>query len=330
MFIFGGAIDNNVRSGETCRFRFSAYPKCALHDDFGRLLNSRLFCDVEFVVGGSSTRRRPRYRPTSPWSRLDPFSGSESVGRLSAERSDSRSFMAPPICPPKRCRFCSPADDGHLSSGGAVQHAPTGAAVRALPRGHHHQLNNYERNTGTTLEQDMEHFLNSIGREFCDITLMMDKELIPAHKDVLTARCSYFEGLFRSFMPPKNSVNIQIGEMIPSAVSFRSLLRYICYADVSMTPEDSLYLFAVPVFYGFTNNRLQAFCKLNFEMNVPIENVIQILEAGDKMQAHDTKNYALSLIVHYIGKVVRLPVSSSWIADCCSTSSRPWRTSEPR
>ncbi|KAL7299462.1 hypothetical protein TKK_0007702 [Trichogramma kaykai] len=314
MFIFGGAIDNNVRSGETCRFRFSAYPKCALHDDFGRLLNSRLFCDVEFVVGGSSTRRRPRYRPTSPWSRLDPFSGSESIDGAELHLRGSHRPDEEDRRPAEQSH--SPADDGHLSSGGAVQHAPTGAAVRALPRGHHHQLNNYERNTGTTLEQDMEHFLNSIGREFCDITLMMDKELIPAHKDVLTARCSYFEGLFRSFMPPKNSVNIQIGEMIPSAVSFRSLLRYICYADVSMTPEDSLYLFAVPVFYGFTNNRLQAFCKLNFEMNVPIENVIQILEAGDKMQAHDTKNYALSLIVHYIGKVRTCQDMTSGGTDC--------------
>lgn len=47
MYIFGGTIDNNIRSGETYRFQFSSYPKCTLHDDFGRLLNSRLFCDVE-------------------------------------------------------------------------------------------------------------------------------------------------------------------------------------------------------------------------------------------------------------------------------------------
>lgn len=56
MFIFGGTVDNNIRSGETYRFQFSSYPKCTLHDDFGRLLNSRLFCDVEFVVGETETR----------------------------------------------------------------------------------------------------------------------------------------------------------------------------------------------------------------------------------------------------------------------------------
>jgi hypothetical protein len=76
MFVFGGTVDNNIRSGEMYRlvgvvfvehfelmtgelslmltlhrFQFSSYPKCTLHDDYGKLLESRLFCDVEFLVG---------------------------------------------------------------------------------------------------------------------------------------------------------------------------------------------------------------------------------------------------------------------------------------
>lgn len=89
--------------------------------------------------------------------------------------------------------------------------------------------------------------------------------------------------------------------------SFDSLLRYIYYGDVNMPPEDSLYLFSAPYFYGFTNNRLQAFCKQNLEMNVTFENVIQILEAADRMQATDMKKYALGIIVHYFTKVAKLP-----------------------
>lgn len=50
MFIFGGTVDNNVRSGEMYRFQFSSYPKCTLHEDFGKILESRQFCDVEFVA----------------------------------------------------------------------------------------------------------------------------------------------------------------------------------------------------------------------------------------------------------------------------------------
>lgn len=95
--------------------------------------------------------------------------------------------------------------------------------------------------------------------------------------------------------------------MIPSKESFHSLLRYIYYGDINMPPEDSLYLFSAPFFYGFTNNRLQAFCKQNLEVNVTFENVIQILEAADKMQATDMKKYALDLIVHHFPKVAKLP-----------------------
>jgi len=50
---------------------------------------------------------------------------------------------------------------------------------------------------------------------------------------------------------------ISIGEMVPSRQAFDSLLRYIYHGDVTMPPEDSLYLFSAPYFYGFTNNRLQ-------------------------------------------------------------------------
>ena len=39
-------------------------------------------------------------------------------------------------------------------------------------------------------------------------------------------------------------------------------------------------------------------------MNVTFENVIQILEAADRIQALDMKKYALNLIVHHFPKVI--------------------------
>lgn len=64
--------------------------------------------------------------------------------------------------------------------------------------------------------------------------------------------------------------------MIPSRQAFDSLMQYIYYGDVTMPPEDSLYLFPAPYFYGFTNNRLQAYCKHNLEKNVSVQNVVQV------------------------------------------------------
>jgi hypothetical protein len=49
---------------------------------------------------------------------------------------------------------------------------------------------------------------------------------------------------------------------------------------------------------------VKAFCKQNLEMNVTFENVIQILEAADRIQAIDMKKYALNLIVHHFPKVI--------------------------
>lgn len=165
----------------------------------------------------------------------------------------------------------------------------------------------FDKSIGTTLESDMAVFLKSTGKEFCDINLVLDNDIIPAHKAILAARCAYFQAMFRSFNPADNIVNIQIGEVKPSLESFNSLLRYIYYGETKMPTEDSLYLFQAPCFYGFSNNRLQAFCKHNLENNINYENVLQILEASDKMKVPDIKNYALRLIVHDFSLVARLP-----------------------
>ncbi|XP_073414080.1 leucine-zipper-like transcriptional regulator 1 isoform X2 [Dendrobates tinctorius] len=160
---------------------------------------------------------------------------------------------------------------------------------------------------GTSLVQDMKAYLEGAGRDFCDITLLLDGHPRPAHKAILAARSSYFEAMFRSFMPEDGQVNISIGEMVPSKQAFESLLRYIYYGEVNMPPEDSLYLFSAPYYYGFFSNRLQAYCRQNLEMNVTVENVLQILEAADKTQALDMKKHCLHIIVHQFTKVAKLP-----------------------
>lgn len=62
--------------------------------------------------------------------------------------------------------------------------------------------------TGSTLENDLSVFLKTAGKEFCDISLILDGIVIPAHKSILAARCTYFQALFRSFMPPDRTVNV--------------------------------------------------------------------------------------------------------------------------
>ena len=48
-----------------------------------------------------------------------------------------------------------------------------------------------------------------------------------------------------------------INDLIPSLPACLSLLKYVYCGDTEMPPEHSLYLFAAPQFFGFTNARLQ-------------------------------------------------------------------------
>ncbi|XP_078039425.1 leucine zipper like transcription regulator 1 isoform X2 [Augochlora pura] len=350
MFIFGGTVDNNVRSGETYRFQFSSYPKCTLHDDFGKLLRGRLFCDVEFIVGDTETKipahiamvaarsqfLRTRIRQAREkrekmekeikdtdmlevrledavpqafemvlnyiyTDRIDPTrsedgsnSGDEDplsnrivllmmdVYRLAVQFKMERLEQL--------CVYYLKATISHANVLEALHNAAhlklyfikefclsfvvkesnynqiimsrefetmdQPLMVEIIRRRQMPQTRNfceqYDPGTGTTLEQDMEAFLKSVGSEFCDVTLMLNGTSIPAHKAILAARCNYFEGLFRSFMPENKMVN-------------------------------------------------------NLEMNISFENVIQILEAADRMQASDVKKYVLDLIVHHFTEVARIP-----------------------
>ncbi|KAK5643249.1 hypothetical protein RI129_007094 [Pyrocoelia pectoralis] len=409
MFIFGGTVDNNVRSGEMYRFQFSNYPKCTLHDDYGKILESKEVCDVQFIVGAEEIkimahislvaarslylRNKVRQAKESRDRHLEKLFGTSKVPFTDIPLLEVKLKEANPeafemvlnyiymdcIDPTKKAkqredplgncivllmmdvyRLAVQFEMGRLEHL-CVQYLEATICLKnvleALHNAHKLELDfikefclrfivkdanynsivmskefeNLDRGlmveiirlkqsphskvvyensfdtAGSSLEEDMAVFLRTTGKEFCDIDLVLDGTVISAHKTILAARCAYFEGMFRSFMPPDNRVRIQIGEMTPSREAFDSLLRYIYYGDINMPPEDSLYLFSAPFFYGFTNNRLQAFCKQNLEVNVTFENVIQILEAADRMQAMDMKKYALDLIVHHFTKVAKLP-----------------------
>ncbi|XP_064153578.1 leucine-zipper-like transcriptional regulator 1 [Anguilla rostrata] len=416
MYIFGGTVDNNVRSGEMYRFQFSCYPKCTLHEDYGKLWENRQFCDVEFILGEVSlsgircfrspllyclpAAKRSLHRRERQKQRSRPEGGEESEEGATGGQKEVPAATRPSGSQPMlevsiREAEAQPFEvlmqflytdkiqyprKGHVQDvllimdvyklalsfklsrleQLCVQYIEASvdlqnvlsvcenASKLQLDQLKEHCLNFVVKEThfnqvimtkefehlstpliveivrrkqqppprvysdqpvdiGTSLVQDMKAYLEGAGLEFCDITLLLDGHPRPAHKAILAARSSYFEAMFRSFMPEDGQVNISIGEMVPSKQAFESMLRYIYYGDVNMPPEDSLYLFAAPYYYGFSNNRLQAYCKQNLEMNVTVENVLQILEAADKTQALDMKKHCLHIIVHQFIKVSKLP-----------------------
>lgn len=127
---------------------------------------------------------------------------------------------------------------------------------------------------------------------------MLDEGTAPilSHRCILAARCSYFEAFFRSFMPKERKILMTIGDTIPPRQASMSLLNYIYHDEVSMPPEDALYLFSASHYFQFSNLRLHVFCKQNLEANVSKNNVFDILEAADKIHEKDMKKFALNIL----------------------------------
>ncbi|NXE68872.1 LZTR1 regulator, partial [Calcarius ornatus] len=404
MYIFGGTVDNNIRSGEMYRFQFSCYPKCTLHEDYGRLWENRQFSDLEFVLGEKEERVRGHTAIVTArckWLKKKIMQARERVKQVSVLENTCQKDgiggnvklcrLQPLLEVPIREAEAQPFEvlmqflytdkikyprKGHVQDVLLImdvyklalnfklsrleqlclqyieasvdlqnvlivcenanklqldqlkehclnfvvkeshfnqvimmkefEHLSSSLIVEIVRRKQQPPVRTHSDqplDIGTSLIQDMKAYLEGAGTEFCDIILLLDGHPRPAHKAILAARSSYFEAMFRSFMPEDGQVNISIGEMVPSKQAFESMLRYIYYGEVNMPPEDSLYLFAAPYYYGFYNNRLQAYCKQNLEMNVTVENVLQILEAADKTQALDMKRHCLHIIVHQFTKV---------------------------
>eukprot|EP00106_Octopus_bimaculoides_P006056 XP_014773498.1 PREDICTED: LOW QUALITY PROTEIN: leucine-zipper-like transcriptional regulator 1 [Octopus bimaculoides] len=345
MYIFGGTVDNNVRSGEIYRFQFSSYPKCTLHEDYERLLESRQFCDVSFIVGSEKVEipahialvaarspllkikiKRARTQLMQEITAVDAAKYQTDDTQVKSQRNEvillmmdvyrlSVQFNMTRL--EQLCIHYLEACIGHKNVLVALQNSAAlkldfikeyclkfivkesnysqiimskefetldqPLMVEIIRRKQQPQFRTLpdpqtDPNNSNTLEKDMENFLKVVGMEFCDIILILDGILIPAHKSILAARSSYFEAMFRSFMPEDNTVKIAIGEMVPSLQAFRSLMRYIYYGDVTMPPEDSLYLFSAPYFYGFTNNRLQV-ARLPQIRNLKRELLLDIIDA---------------------------------------------------
>ncbi|XP_051495056.1 leucine-zipper-like transcriptional regulator 1 isoform X2 [Apus apus] len=399
MYIFGGTVDNNIRSGEMYRFQFSCYPKCTLHEDYGRLWENRQFSDLEFVLGEKEERVRGHAAIVTArckWLKKKIMQARERLKQKSKQDVEDEGHavcqkdgiggnvklcrLQPLLEVPIREAEAQPFEvlmqflytdkikyprKGHVQDVLLImdvyklalnfklsrleqlclqyieasvdlqnvlivcenanklqldqlkehclnfvvkeshfnqvimmkefEHLSSSLIVEIVRRKQQPPVRTHSDqplDIGTSLIQDMKAYLEGAGTEFCDIILLLDGHPRPAHKAILAARSSYFEAMFRSFMPEDGQVNISIGEMVPSKQAFESMLRYIYYGEVNMPPEDSL---------------LQAYCKQNLEMNVTVENVLQILEAADKTQALDMKRHCLHIIVHQFTKVSKLP-----------------------
>lgn len=157
-----------------------------------------------------------------------------------------------------------------------------------------------------SLQDDLEAFLDSeSGQPFADIVLRVGDQAVLAHRAVLIARCAFFEALFRSFMPENSEVVITFGDVVPSLSAFMSLLKYTYCGGIEVSPEDALYIFSAPNFFGFTNSRLHCYCKAILERDVYPRNVLRILETADTINLQVMKKHCLDMIAAHFPNIVQ-------------------------
>lgn len=160
----------------------------------------------------------------------------------------------------------------------------------------------------SSLQDDLKKFLESdYGRPFGDIFLCVEDKKILAHKTILASRCSYFQALFRSFMPKNYKVQVSFAKTVPTLPAFNSLLRYIYSGEYRMPTEDALYVFSAPNFFGFSNLQLHAHCKASLEQNISVDNVVSLLKTSEFIDLKEMKDQCLSLITEHFPSLVCQP-----------------------
>ena len=160
-------------------------------------------------------------------------------------------------------------------------------------------------NLPLSLQDDLKGFLGDVGQPFTNISLKVGDEVVLAHKAILAVRCLFFEALFRSFMPCNNEIEITFGEVIPTLSAFSALLQYIYCGEINDSPENALYIFSAPNYFGFNNLRLHSFCKMTLERDVKHENVLRMLETADTIGVQVMKKHCLDMITSHFSDIIR-------------------------
>jgi hypothetical protein len=145
-----------------------------------------------------------------------------------------------------------------------------------------------------------------------DFEVVVQDEVIHAHKFVLVARSRYFA----SCILTSGMVEAQAGRLvIPStsamtADAFRAFLRFLYAGDDILgvlVPHTAMYLVESSSFYGLSNSRLKHFCELCVKDSFNEAHVLQLFEASSRLNVEAVRTMALEFIITHFHTVCRQP-----------------------
>lgn len=165
-----------------------------------------------------------------------------------------------------------------------------------------------------TLPEDLKRLLD--GALEPDFEVVVQDEVIHAHKLILVARSRYFA----SCILTSGMVEAQAGRLvIPSnsamtADAFRAFLRFLYAGDDILdvlAPHTAMYLVDASSFYHLTNLRLKHFCELCVRESFNEAHVLQLFEASSRLSVEGIRAMALDFIIAHFQTVCKQPAMES-------------------
>merc|ERR1719436_170942 len=161
-----------------------------------------------------------------------------------------------------------------------------------------------------TLAEDLKRLL--IEEVSPDFEVVVQDEVIRAHRLVLVARSRYFA----SCILTSGMVEAQAGRLVippnssMTADGFRAFLRFLYAGDDILgllAPHTAMYLVDASSFYGLTNLRLKHFCELCVKDSFNEAHVLQLFEASSRLNVEAVRTMALEFIISHFHSVCHQP-----------------------
>ncbi|XP_044586121.1 speckle-type POZ protein-like [Cotesia glomerata] len=157
-----------------------------------------------------------------------------------------------------------------------------------------------KRTLDNSLYHEVQKFYKSV--ELSDVTIIVDKVKIPAHKLVLAAHSEVFAKMLQSEMKEAKDGEINIKGFDPEIIL--EMLHY-CYKGKTKASKDTkaaLQMLEVADIYQII--KLKDICESTLINNMSTDNVLDIIDAADDHTAIDLRKSAINLIVLHSKTVV--------------------------
>lgn len=125
-----------------------------------------------------------------------------------------------------------------------------------------------------------------------DVSLIVGNAVLPAHKNILSARSEVFKRMFCVDMAENQKVNVKINDFDPEVIG--AMHTFIYTHEVKNLSKISQELFRAAYTYGILD--LQAKCEEYFLFNFNLKNVVSILNLAQMSGLKSLKKCAFVFV----------------------------------